>query len=86
MRETGRLALLLQEIERQDEVHPHGYPATRDGMRLGLAALEDEVKEAFDEWREHRRVPDWGCLDVELLQVAAVAMRMFRSLHPQTFV
>ena len=71
---------LVAEVDRQDRIHPGGYPADRDGLRLGLAALEDETREAYDEWRVHRRVAGWGGLAGELLQVAGVAMRMYRSV------
>ena len=76
------LHLLGVEVKRQDEIHPAGYPATRDGLRLALATIMDEHDEAYDEWRANRRIPDvWGALDVELLQVAAVAVRAVRSMY-----
>lgn len=46
------------------------------GMRLGIAALEDEVAEAYDAWRDERRENNWSHTRTELLQVAAVAMRL----------
>lgn len=76
----GAMDQLLAEIKRQEEIHPVGFPATRDGLRLGLAALEDELEEARDEWRANRRTEGWGGLRMELMQIAAVALRMVRSL------
>ena len=45
---------LADEIARQDAIHPDGYPATRDGIRLAIATVIDEADEAFDEWRAGR--------------------------------
>lgn len=82
--------MALREVRRQDEIHPAGFPATRDGLRLGLAALQDEVREAEEAWRADRRrdgVCPWinhggeHSTEVELLQVAAIALRMVRSIH-----
>lgn len=78
---------LAREVARQDAIHPDGYPATRDGLRLGIAALEDELDEVYLAWRSAyraaRRVngdPDWLHLRAELVQVAGVCVRMIRSL------
>jgi hypothetical protein len=71
---------LGDEIERQDLIHPAGYPATRDGVRFGIATVEDETKEALDAWRAERKVDGWPETRGELLQVAAVTMRIIRSI------
>ena len=80
---TGNMYIdLAAEVERQDERHPDGYPYTRNGVRLGIAALEDEVAEVYDEW-QHNHNHLGNCraeIRVELLQVAAVAMRMIREI------
>jgi NTP pyrophosphatase (non-canonical NTP hydrolase) len=57
---------------------PPGFPYERDSVRLGIACLEDEMQEVYEEWRHNKRhlgncVSD---IRVELLQVAAVAMMM----------
>ena len=83
-----QLAELQSEIDRQDGIHPDGYPATRDGLRLALAAFADELREAELAWREGRcKCPeprcdhhDWMPLRGELIQAAAVVMRAVRSI------
>jgi hypothetical protein len=74
---------VMAEMVRQDEVHPSGYPPTRDGVRLGIAAAEDEVEEALKAWRKGRcKCPtpmcdhaDWSQTREELIQAAAVLLR-----------
>lgn len=88
------IGYLQDEIERQDALHPDGYPATRTGIRLAIATAHDEVDEAFDEWRAARckcPVPrcnhaDWVATQYELLQAAAVIMRAVRSIEDATIV
>lgn len=74
------------ECERR---HPDGYPCTRNGIRLGLAAAEDEYWEAKDEWDLHKRHLDdpseVAPLRGELLQLAAVALMTVAGIdarHP----
>lgn len=78
------ISQVLHEIETeigvQDHRHPAGYPATRDGVLLGLAAMEDEWTEAYAAWREERSEPHWASVYEELKQVAAVAARLMRSI------
>ena len=56
----------------------------RNGLRLGIAALEDELREVYDEWKAHKRnLADpaaVAALRHELLDVAAVAMLMYRNM------
>ena len=76
---------LEREIARQDDIakaNQYGYPFTRNGIRLGIAALQDEVTEVLDAWRADKNHLE-NCaaeLREELLQVAAVAMRIARSV------
>lgn len=80
---------LRAEVERQDRYHPSGYPATRDGVRFGIATVIDEAEEARDAWRAERckcATPlcghaKWGDTEAELLQTAAVALRTIRSIR-----
>lgn len=44
------------EMDQQDERHPSGYPADRDGVRLGIAAAEDELREALTAWDLEKRL------------------------------
>jgi hypothetical protein len=85
--DVPRLMLDLQEeIDRQDGIAAaagYGYPFTRNGVRLGIAALEDELKEVRDDvWRPNKNklgdVAGW--LREELLQLAAVAVRVAREI------
>lgn len=76
---------LAREIAKQDTLHPSGYPYTRDGIRLGIAAIEDETREVWDAWHEIRHTigngtADPGSLRGELIQVAAVYMRIARTI------
>jgi hypothetical protein len=73
---------LAAEIEKQDRLHPAGYPFTRDGVRLGIAAAGDELLEVYEEWRIHKRDLPAGAQPIrgELMQAAAVIMRAVRSI------
>ena len=83
------VAELIEEVHRQDELHPDGYPPTRDGVRLGIAAAQDELNiETWEAWRDARckcPVPrcghhDWSRVRIEAIQTAAVLLRMVREL------
>jgi hypothetical protein len=81
---SGYLASLILEIGRQDGQHPGCFPATRDGLRLALAAAQDELDESRESWRDGRPRPgrdaDWTACRTELVQLAAVALRAARSI------
>jgi hypothetical protein len=80
---------LEYEMDRQDALHPDGYPPTRDGIRLAIATAKDELEEALGAWRAGRcKCPqprcqhhDWSGVAEEMLQAAAVIMRAVRSLR-----
>jgi hypothetical protein len=83
------LADLAGEMVRQDGFHPSGYPATRDGVFLGITTAVHELdREAIDAWRSERcpcPTPlcghaTWTETRAELLQAAAVIMRTVRSI------
>ncbi len=90
--EAPRLGLveLQAEIERQNTTHPSGYPATRDGIRLGLACAQDELEETLAAWRADRcKCPaprcdhaEWEHTFEEAIQTAAVLMRLAASISP----
>jgi hypothetical protein len=71
---------LADELDRQDQHHRDGFPATRDGLRLALAAIEDETMEAKDAHRAERRIDGWSETRAELIQIAVVAIRALRSI------
>ena len=86
--QIGVLVALAVEMVRQDVIHPDGYPPTRDGIRLAIAAADDELIETLAAWRAARcKCPkprcghhDWTEVGVEAIQTAAVLMRMVRAL------
>lgn len=77
---------LLEEVDRQDEKHGPFEGSALGRSRLGLACVQDELAEALDAWRAERPQSD-GYVDLhtcgrtraELLQVAAVALRVIRD-------
>lgn len=69
---------LVREIENQDRQYGR-FENSTGGMRLGVACLEDEVREVRDAWREGRHSLSWFELRQEAIQVAAVAMRLVRD-------
>lgn len=79
---------LEYEMDRQDAIHPDGYPPTRDGVRLAIATAQDELNEALGAWRAGRckcSTPrcghhNWADTRGEMLQAAAVIMRAIRSI------
>jgi hypothetical protein len=77
------------EIARQDAVHPSGYPATRDGVFLGITTAVHELdREAVDAWRSERcncSTPTcghatWPDTRTEIIQAVAVLLRTLRSI------
>jgi hypothetical protein len=85
----GLVDALVRAIERQDAIHPDGYPATRDGIFLGITTAVHELeREAVEAWRRGRcKCPtprcdhhDWVAVAEELLDAAAVIMRCWRSI------
>lgn len=81
---TRLLGRVVEEVLRQDSIHPAGYPATRDGVRLGLVSIQDELDEALEAWRDERRHDGWLLTEGEVLQVIGVAMRLLRSLSEES--
>lgn len=80
---------LTAEIARQDRFHPAGYPATRDGVFMGLKTAVHELDhEAIDAWSGDRcrcETPvcghaDWSNTRAETLQAIAVLARTVRSI------
>lgn len=81
---------LVREIDRQDAKHGPTFNAgsALGRIRLGIACLEDEVRETLDAWRDDRGRPvtDGGWIHTreEALQVAALAMRLVRQIDAET--
>src|SRR5262245_48495508 len=63
---------------------PVDFTYDRNGLRLGIAALQDELKELYDEWTAgKKRLDDPGVaarLAHEALDAAAVAMLIYRNI------
>lgn len=61
------LEVVAAEVERQDAVHSGGYGVSRDGVRLGLASIEDELRETLEAWHGEKKMPrspgrsEWNC-------------------------
>lgn len=84
-RDVADLAELVAELvhrmaDQRNRLHgppiPVRFSYDRNGVRLGIAALEDELQELRDEWVLHKRdlVPARSKIRHELLDCAAVAM------------
>lgn len=65
---------MINQLER----YPSGFPYNRDGVRLGIAALEDEIGELWQEWEHSKRHLGNSITEIrhELLDIASVAMLM----------
>lgn len=72
---------IRREVERQRHIHPDGFPATRDGVRLGLASIEDETREALLAWDTGKRDDFWNDTEYEVLQIVGNAIRLYESLR-----
>ena len=63
---------------------PVDFTYDRNGLRLGIAALEDELRELYGEWAANKkRLNEPGVaerLRHEALDVAAVAMVIYRNI------
>lgn len=57
------------------------FAYNRNGLRMAIAALEDEMDELYEEWRLHKRALG-NCVNEvrhELLDIAAVAMLAYEE-------
>jgi hypothetical protein len=70
---------VLEEVARQDRVHG---PFSNDAasVRFAVACLEDEVREARESWDKWKRLPDWYGVRAEVVQAAAIAIRLARDV------
>lgn len=69
------------EIRRQDGVSTYGVD--RDGVRLALACLEDEVDEALEAFQAEKRPIEgrtWSATQGEVVQAVAIGLRLLRDL------
>jgi hypothetical protein len=86
---TSVIEDVAAEMSRQDDIHPDGFPSTRDGIRLAIAAAEDELmREVWPAWHAARcKCPeprcghaDWSEVREEAIQCAAVLLRMASNI------
>jgi hypothetical protein len=58
------------------------YSYDRNGLRMGIASLEDEVRELYDEWRAGKRDLPAAAPRItdEVLDVAAVAVLLLEQI------
>jgi hypothetical protein len=63
---------------------PADFTYDRNGLRLGIAALQDELRELYDEWAVSKKCLDdpgvAGRIRHEVLDVAAVAMLIYQNV------
>ena len=63
---------------------PADYTYDRNGLRLGISGLEDELRELYDEWAANKKqLTAPGVADRirhEVLDIAAVAMLIYRNI------
>lgn len=83
---------LVAEVQRQDGGHA-GYPATRDGVFLGVKTAVHELDvEAIGAWHNERcrcstpgcTHPTWKETRKEIIQATAVLMRLVRTIDANT--
>ena len=70
-----------REMERQDGVSTYG--TDRDGVRLALACMQDELDEALEAFQAEKRPIEgrtWARVQEETVQTVAVGLRLLRDL------
>jgi len=69
---------IQQEINRQEKILPANkcFPFNRNGIRLGIASLEDELKETLDAWNKEKRGTKYKETKKELIQLIALGIRI----------
>lgn len=70
---------VAEEVARQDAQYGT-FDDSRGSVRLAIACMEDEIREARDEWEKWKKRPDWYSVREEVVQVAAIAHRLARDL------
>lgn len=76
------LSALSVRMEEQERAIPEGlFAYTRNGLRMAIAAIDDEANELYDEWTQHKRALGNCVSEVrhELLDIAAVAMIAYKE-------
>jgi NTP pyrophosphatase (non-canonical NTP hydrolase) len=82
MTDQENLKALAERINQQSNKFPQGYPFDRNGLRLAIAAIEDETGELYEEWSHNKRHLGNAHTNIryELLDIAAVCMLALRNI------
>jgi len=79
--EEELMADLVAAMVRQERGNPMGLVATRSGLRLVLADIEDMWVEAHREWKSPDGTSRTGSLLQKALEMAAFSMRLARAVR-----
>jgi len=76
------LAAIGKRAAEQSARFPAGFPYDRNGVRLGIASLQDEVRELYLEWEANKRTLNLAADRVrhELLDIAGIVVLMLRNV------
>jgi len=77
---------IFNRLRRQHVRFPAGFPCDRNGIRLGLASVEDELKETLEAWQDEKRQPFTRTCKTydELLDLIACAIYIAEGFHADT--
>ena len=73
---------LLDEVIRQDRVSTYG--TDRDGVRVAIACMQDELDETLEAFQREKRPIEgrtWPHTRHELTQTVAIGLRLLRDLE-----
>lgn len=72
-----------KEAIRQDTLRDEPYTKDRDGVRLALAYMLDELNESLAEWslEKKQKSNNWSKTKAELVQTLAVGIRLLKTLN-----
>ena len=78
---TAMEALITRMQDQANRCPPSLFAFNRNGLRMAIAAIEDETRELHAEWHQHKRDLPAGVNAIrhELLDIAAVAMLAFKE-------
>lgn len=71
--------MVAEEVARQDATYGP-FDNSVGSVRLAIACMEDETREARESWEQWKKRPDWYGVRAEIIQVAAIAQRLARDL------
>ena len=80
VRSVDTLNQILEEVLRNDVTHEVGFPSTRDGVRLGLARVQDEIDMARESYLLYQLTSNWAPARQSLVIAAAQIVRICREI------